>query len=228
MNATRKMSLGYGLMCLALGGIWLFHSMDMLPWRMSDYVFSWRFLLVIIGLFIVIKNSRSLFGLLVLSGGLIGTATYFWQLPEGWETFLPPAALILVGLVLILRPNPNKPKLDTSDENVLNRATIFGSFNHKVTSMLFKGGYLTCVFGENVIDFTNSHLGKDTVTLQAITIFGNSELLIPDGWDVKLDVTSVFGATEDERFLSDTSKDKEGTIVVSGVNVFGSLKVKGI
>lgn len=227
MNANRRMSISYGLLCLALGGIWLLHSMELLPWRVSDYVFSWRFLLVIIGLFAVAKNNRSVFGLLVLSAGLLGSVTYFWQLPEGWETFLPPIALIAVGAVLILRPNPDRPKFNSSDENVLNRATVFGSFNHKVTSVLFKGGYLTAVFGSNMVDFSKAHLGNETVLLHSVNIFGSAALVVPDNWDVKLDTVNVLGSTEDKRFITDMVVEKEGTIVVSGLCLFGSLTVKG-
>jgi predicted membrane protein len=226
MNSNKRTSLGYGLLCLSLGGLWLLHTMEKLPWWISDYVFSWPFLLVVIGLFIVIKNPRSVFGLLVLGTGAVSSIAKFWNLPEGWEGFLPPVALIFVGLILIFRPNPNRAKFDKSDANVLNRATVFGSFKHQVTSVLFKGGFLTSVFGSNIVDFTRSHLGSDTVIIHCTNVFGNSELIVPQGWDLKLNTNNILGSTEDKRYITDPSLEKEGVLEVTGFTLFGSLEIR--
>lgn len=226
MGTTRRMSLGYGLLCLALGGLWLLDEMGHLPYMIHDYVFSWRFLLVVIGAFILIKNSRSVFGMLVLAAGIISSATRIWQLPQGWEDFLPPLALIIVGAVLLLRPNPHRPKADASDENVLNRATVFGSFKHQMTTVLFKGGFLTAVFGSNLIDFTKSHLGKEHVTIQCSSVFGSSILIVPQGWDIKLNTSNILGSTEDKRYITDPSIAKEGVLEVTGFTLFGSLEIR--
>lgn len=227
MEKKRNLNLAYGLLCLSLGGIWLADTIGALPWQMSEYIFSWRFLLVVIGVFIIVKDSRSVFGILVLATGLVSTTTYFWDLPEGWEDFLPPVALMVVGLVLLLRPNRVKmPKLDTSDDNVLNRATVFGSYNNKVTSVLFKGGYLTSVFGSNHIDLSKAHLGKDEVVMQCTSVFGSTLLIVPESWEIKLETTNVLGSTEDKRFITDRVIEKEGTLIVSGLSLFGSLVVK--
>ena len=226
MNSNKRTSIGYGLLCLSLGGLWLLHTMEKLTWWISDYVFSWPFLLVVIGLFSVIKNPRSVFGLLVLGAGAVTSVTRLWDLPEGWENFLPPVALMLVGLVLLLKPNPNRAKFDKSDANVLNRATVFGSFKHQVTSVLFKGGFLTSVFGSNIVDFTRSHLGSDTVTIHCTNVFGSSELIVPQGWEVKLNTTNILGSTEDKRYITDPSLAKEGVLVVTGFTLFASLEIR--
>lgn len=202
------------------------NTMGTLPWRISDYVFSWPFLLIVIGLFIVIKNPRNVFGLLVLGAGAVTSVTRFWNLPEGWENFLPPIALMFVGLILLLRPNPNRAKFDKSDANVLNRATVFGSFKHQVTSVLFKGGFLTSVFGSNIVDFTRSHLGSDNVSIHCTNVFGSSELIVPQGWEVKLNTSNILGSTEDKRYITDPSLEKEGVLVITGFTLFGSLEIR--
>lgn len=226
MNSNKRTSIGYGILCLSLGGLWLMNTMGTLPWRISDYVFSWPFLLIVIGLFIVIKNPRNVFGLLVLGAGAVTSVTRFWNLPEGWENFLPPIALMFVGLILLLRPNPNRAKFDKSDANVLNRATVFGSFKHQVTSVLFKGGFLTSVFGSNIVDFTRSHLGSDNVSIHCTNVFGSSELIVPQGWEVKLNTSNILGSTEDKRYITDPSLEKEGVLVITGFTLFGSLEIR--
>lgn len=226
MESNKRISFGYGLLCLSLGGLWLLNTMGELPWRVSDYVFSWPFLLIVIGLFVVIKNPRSVFGLLVLGAGAVTSITRYWDLPEGWENFLPPIALMLVGLILLLRPNPKRKKFDTSDVNVLNRATVFGAFKHQMTSILFKGGFLTAVFGSNIIDFTKSHLGEDNVVLHCTSVFGSSELIVPQNWDVKLNTNNILGSTEDKRYITDPSIQSEGSLEITGFTLFGSLEIR--
>jgi len=226
MNSNKRTSLGYGLLCLSLGGLWLLHILEKLPSQLSDYVFSWPFLLVVVGLFIVIKNTQNVFGLLVLGTGIVSSVAKIWSLPEGWEDFLPPIALMLVGAILILRPNPNRAKFDKSDINILNRATIFGSFKHQVTSVLFKGGFLTAVFGTNVVDFTKSHLGDDEVNIHCTNVFGTSKLIVPQGWDVKLNTNNILGNTEDKRYITGPSLNTEGTLHITGFTLFGSLEIK--
>ncbi len=226
MNEKRRISLSYGLLCLGLGGLWLLDTMGHLPWQISDYVFSWRFLMVVIGLFIVIKNNRSVFGLLVLAAGLIFSATYFWELPEGWEDYLPPIALMVVGAILLLKPSGERKKFNTSDVNVLNRATIFGDFKHQVTSVLFKGGYLTAVFGSNLVDFTKAHLGADEVFIEITSVFGSNAIIVPDNWDVKLEITSILGSSDDKRIITEKVIEKEGTLVIKGTVLFGDFRVK--
>lgn len=227
MENNKRVNLLYGLLCLLLGGLWLLNTMGRLPWQMTEYLFSWRFLLVLIGSLIIIKNSRSVFGLLVFATGIVSTLALFWNLPDGWEDFLPPVALMLVGLILVLRPNhANRLKLDIDEVNGLNRATLFGSYKSTVTSVLFKGGYLSAVFGNNIIDFTRTHLGKDVVKVQCINVFGSSVLIVPANWDVKIETFNVFGSSEDKRIVTDSVSEKEGTFIVSGFTLFGNLKIR--
>ncbi len=227
MENKKRVNLVYGLLCLSLGSLWLLNTMGRLPWQLTEYLFSWRFLLVLIGSLIIIKDSRSVFGLLVFATGLVSTVALFWNLPDGWEDFLPPVALMLVGLILVLRPSrANRPKLDIDEANGLNRATLFGNYKSTVTSVLFKGGYLSAVFGNNLVDFTRAHLGKEVVQVQCTNIFGSSVLIVPANWDVKIETLNVLGSSEDKRIITDLVSEKEGTFIVSGLTLFGNLKIR--
>lgn len=226
MSSKHRVSIGYGLFCLLLGGLWLMHTLEIIPWRIDDYLFSWRFLLVVIGMFIVIKDSKSIFGLLVLSTGAISTVTYFWHLPDGWENFLPPIALIIVGLIFLLRPDPEREKFDVNDANVLNRATVFSKSEYKVNCTLFKGGYLSAMFGSNVVDFSGAHLGKENVILHCVSTFGNNKIIIPQGWDVTFKNRNIIGSTDDIRTIN-SGIEKEGVLEITGNNFFGKLTIVG-
>jgi len=226
MENKRRINISYGLLCLLLGGLWLLYTMGRLPDAISDYVFSWRFMLIVIGLFIIIKDRRSFFGLLLMAGGIIFSVADLWQLPDGWENYLPPSALIFVGLILLLRPSGEKKNIDPNDVNAINRATIFGDYKHQVTSILFKGGFLTAVFGANTVNFTKAHLGADEVFLHITSVFGSNVIVVPEHWDVKLETVSILGSSDDQRFVSDAVADKEGTLIVKGTVLFGDFKVR--
>lgn len=227
MENKKRVNLAYGLLCLSLGGLWLLNTMGRLPVELNEYLFSWSFLLVLIGVLIIIKNSRSVFGLLVLATGLVSTVASVCNLPQGWENFLPPVALMLVGFILIVRPHrANRTNLDADDTHVLNRATLFGSYKSTVTTVLFKGGYLSAIFGNNLIDFSRAHLGKDDVQVQCTHVFGGSVLIVPANWDVKIETLNIFGSSKDKRIITDSILEKEGTFIVSGLTLFGNLKIR--
>ncbi len=225
MSSKQRISIGYGLLCIALGGLWLMHAMAILPWRLDDYIFSWRFLIVVIGALVLVKNPQSVFGILILAVGGISTITYYWDLPEGWENYLPPIALIFVGLILILRPNPDRPKFDTTDENVINKATVLGKYEGKFNSVLFKGGYISSFMGSNVIDFSSSHLGKEKVTIYSSNTMGNCLIIIPKGWHLSFNNKNILGSNVDKCDKTDSTVNKEGTLEIIGTNFLGKLTV---
>ncbi len=224
MDFRRQRNLAYGFLCLAIGSIWLFHTMEVLPPRLSAYVSTWRFLLLVLGSFVFVKDKR--FGSIILIVGTVATIAYFWILPTGWQYFLPPTALILFGLSLVLRSLRRK-KLSLNDEHALNHATVFGRFHYKVNSLGFKGGYLTSFFGNSVVDFTAAQLDNAHATLRCNSIFGNATIIVPQDWVVKIKTVNIFASAKDRRSVADALNVKESTLIISGLSLFGSVKIQG-
>jgi len=48
---------------------------------------------------------------------------------------------------------------------------------------------------------------------------------VPEDWEIKIEVTSVFGGFSDKRVRSIVEKDREKVLIISGINVFGGGEI---
>lgn len=118
---------------------------------------------------------------------LLGFTT---ELVEGsvWSV-LWPSAVILAGIGVML------PRLERTPEAAGDTAYGFAALGSRVLtsrSKAFEGGELTVIFGNLVLDLTDAELApgaKITVT----AVLGGCEILVPDGWDVRLGGVPVVG-----------------------------------
>jgi hypothetical protein len=54
-------------------------------------------------------------------------------------------------------------------------------------------------------------------------------LIVPAGWNVKIDVFSIFGGVSDKRFIgSDTVRDNTRTLLLKGFVMFGGGEIKSV
>jgi predicted membrane protein len=69
--------------------------------------------------------------------------------------------------------------------------------------------------GENVIDM--------------FTLFGGSTLVVPRNWEVKVEITSIFGGFDDKRMYEkqETSADDK-ILIIKGLAIFGGGDLKSI
>jgi hypothetical protein len=97
-----------------------------------------------------------------------------------------------------------------------------------VTSQNFKGGRVTAIFGGSKIDLRSANLAKGRNVLDIFAIFGGTKLLVPTGWDIKIEVSSVFGGFSDKRRpRPDDVRDPSKELVIKGVTIFGGGDIEG-
>lgn len=72
---------------------------------------------------------------------------------------------------------------------------------------------------------SRASLAPGRQNLEVIMIFGGSKFIIPDGWDVKIELTSVFGGFSDKRSRSVVEKERDRTLVITGVTLFGGGEI---
>lgn len=225
MNEKQRINLGYGLMCLTLGVFWLLYTMEILPWRISNYMLSWRFLLVVIGTAILIKSRRNFIGLLSLGAGVAFSITQFIELPIGWENYLPPIALIIVGAILLLKPSGNRKKFDTQNNQAINQATILHSSKHQISSLLFKGGYITSILGKSTISLTKTHLANEEIFVETTCVMGKICIIVPENWNIKINTSNILGSSYDNRLIAQAPTNIEGTLTINGTVFMGNIEV---
>ncbi len=53
-------------------------------------------------------------------------------------------------------------------------------------------------------------------------VFGGSKIIVPQDWDVKVEVSAVFGGFTDKRIKSpEIERDLSRTLIIKGIAIFG-------
>lgn len=226
-NKQRHLILG---VVLVLFGIAIITDLlNIGSWNFRNIVFSWQMLLIVLGIvFISSSDSKPTGYILIAVGGFFMIPKIFHDLPHYWGSLFWPVMLIILGLVIIFNRGKggsisgrrSRHRSD-SNEDYLDDVAIFGGGDKNVHSQNFKGGKITHIFGGSKYDFRNVILAEGTHDLELIMIFGGTKLIVPEGWDIRLEMTSVFGGFSDKRTRSIVVTDPDRTLVIKGVNMFG-------
>jgi predicted membrane protein len=217
-----------GIIFVAIGGLLILRNLDILSWDLSHILISWPMLLIVIGLFNLSRKSSTA-GLI-----LIGIGTYFmlprlFDIPDDFFHNFWPLILVIIGIVFIFQWNrkPSLPNYSSSvDKNdILDETAIFGGRNMSLVSEQFKGGKVTAIFGGSKINLLYCKPVEGCV-IDVATIFGGTKIIVPEGWNVKSEVVSIFGGFEDKRGNSVISRvDQSKIVVIKGVAIFGGGEI---
>jgi len=228
-----------GIIVLVIGVVFLLSNFGI---KMPHWLFSWHTLLIVIGL--IIGAKRNFTGKAWLIMVLIGGYFTLQDITDfNLARFYFPIAFIALGLYLILKPkriNGDQWKkkaaaFNITDENPVEEADvsgadyvetvdIFGGSKHNVFSKNFKGADIVAVFGGCELDLTNADF-KDTVTLDVVAIFGGAKIIVPPSWEVKSEVTSIFGGVDDKRKILPLAGQERKIIKIKGLALFGGLNI---
>jgi predicted membrane protein len=208
-----------------------------------DWLFSWKILLIAIGIFIGLRhNFRDVTWLiLVLIGGIFLLNDVFPELT--FRRYMWPLALILVGIFIIARPrrgrswtnwgnvssNPSDSTTidDTnfSSEDYVEGTSIFGGTKKNVISKNFKGADLVNIFGGSELDLMQSDF-TGTAIIELTTIFGGTKLLVPSNWNVRSEAVTIFGGLDDKRKMPVVQENSDKTLLIRGTVLFGGIEIK--
>lgn len=215
-------------------GLFLIADMaDIIPWRMRDFIFTWQALLILLGIIFISNKESKGTGVILIAIGAFFLLPRFFELPHYWRSLFWPSMLIILGLVVIFGGKGHLGKKKafcgnntrSSNEDYLDDVTVFGGGDRTVNSQQFKGGKITHIFGGSKYDFSRSNLATGTNNLELVMAFGGTKLIVPEEWDIKIEITSVFGGFSDKRVRSIVEKDRDKTLIITGVNVFGGGEI---
>lgn len=225
-TGDKRMWLG-GLLIL-LGALFFFNSFDIIDYSFSRIVFSWPFFFLVIGLFILINTEKKTFGgILTGLGAIFIIPRIFPQIHYDGTIVI---ALILIGLGIYIIFN--KKKKDSQELNALRKDTIddvsiFGGGNKIINSTNFKGGNITSIFGGSEINLKTCKLAEGTNTIDILCIFGGTTIIVPNDWNVVMNVTSLLGGFSDKSIKDpNVVIDESKTLIIKGLVVFGGGEVK--
>ncbi len=229
-----------GLFLLGVGILLLANKMHA---GVPDWVFSWPVLVIAIGVLIGIQHRfRNLFWAIPVIWG--GFALIDQQRPElNLHNYTAPIVLILLGLFFILRRskyptytqrrewrNQWRSMRDRYDINNttngewIDSTSVFGGAKKVILSKNFKGGDITCFMGGAEIDLSQADI-QGKVVMDTTAVFGGIKLIVPPNWDLKIQITAVFGGVEDKRPVQATKVDPDKILVLDGAAIFGGIEI---
>ena len=241
----------FGVILIVLGVILILERLNLIPESVADMLMSWQMLLVGIGVLSLIGGNRTAGTILIIIGATFMIPELI-TVPHEIRRIYWPLILVAIGISILLRqrehqkiPQGNKngpiinPQGDnsyttsnsTNRENSMNTFddfVIFGGREIFINSQALIGGKATSIFGGIEFDLRKAGLQPGGAVIDCISIFGGCGFKIPMDWNVRNEVTTIFGAFTDKRgdTYNDRYYDPSKTIVIKGLSLFGGVEIK--
>lgn len=230
---TKNNKLILGIVLLLIGASLMLKNLGLLPaFGWFHVFFTWKMLLVVLGLTIIVAASNKLPGivLLVIGGMFILSDLHIIPVLSFWKVMVP-IILIIIGITIIFSKSLHlggfKGSHDTSSFDTIDEVAILGGSKKIISSSGFKGGKITAVFGGGEFDLTTSQLAEGNNVLELVAIFGGAGIFVPDDWNVKIDVVSILGGFSDSRKPSRILvRDESKVLIIKGFVLFGGGEIK--
>ncbi len=220
-----------GVIFLLIGLALILRSFNLFDTGFLDYIFTWPALLVVIGLVFILSRKQSNTGwILLIIGGLFLLKRTIDVSIFDHDLFWP-VLFIAVGALILFR-SLGSVKSQTRQSggkkaNTIDDIAILGGNERRITADAFEGGSVTSILGGSKILFKEATLAPGENVLDVFMVFGGSTFIVPDDWDVKVEVTSIFGGFDDKREFTERKEGtSESSLIIKGIALFGGGEVK--
>jgi predicted membrane protein len=216
-----------GILFVAIGGLLILKNLDFLSYDLSHILISWPMLLIVIGLYNLNRKAGSA-GVILIGIGCFFLLPRIFDFHEGFYHNFWPVILMAVGLVFIFQWRRSASfsfggNVDKTD--ILDETAIFGGRNMSLVTEQFRGGKITSIFGGSKINLLYCKPVEGCV-IDVATIFGGTKIIVPESWNIKTEVVSIFGGFEDKRGNSVISRvDQSKIVIIKGVAIFGGGEI---
>lgn len=250
--ANQKGKVLAGLIIIVIGSLLLLDNVGL---NLPGWLWNWSNILIVIGLFIGVKHNfrHSGWFIMVLIGSFFTLKEiYGHEINFGKVVF--PSMLVVLGLFILFKPKSNyrhkakwrkfnepEPftgynKADapgdfsteqqkTSSNDYLESVNVFGGSHQTIYSKNFKGGEIVAAFGGCDVNLTQADF-EGEITIDVTAIFGGAKIIVPAGWDVKSEVTAIFGGLDDKRSVQPATDGKNKLLVIRGIALFGGVDIR--
>jgi predicted membrane protein len=232
-NSKMDKRILLGGILIFLGGLFLLNTMNVLDFKISRVIFSWPFVMLIIGLFVIVNTDKKfLGGILSGIGALFLIPRIFPQIDYDGGVIIP-LILIILGTYIILkkRKQDSNPEFSTDSSSVnkdkIDDVSIFGGGTKIISSKNFQGGNITAIFGGSEINLINCELADGDNVLDVLCVFGGTTIILPKEWNVVINVTSILGGFSNKAIRNPSLVvDQSKTLHIKGLAMFGGGEVK--
>ncbi len=189
----------------------------------------WTLVIIVpcfIGLFTNKDKTGNIIGLLVGVILLLGMQNII-DFNLIWKLLLP-SIIVIIGLSLIFK-NTFNSKINNEIKKLNNKNTkdneycaTFSGQRIDFPNEEFKGATLNSVFGSISCDLREAKI-KEDVVINASSVFGGIDIIVPDDVNIKIKSNSIFGGVNNKK---KNNEDKKYTIYVNASCLFGGVDIK--
>ena len=231
-NTVDKRVLLGGIL-IVLGGLFLLNTMNVLDFRFTNVVFSWPFIMLVIGLFVLVNTEKKFLGGVLSGIGVLFLLPRIFPQIDYDGGIIIPLFLIILGTYIIIRKRKADPgNIFNSDSSRVNKdkiddVSIFGGGTKIISSNNFQGGNITAIFGGSEINLINCQLAEGDNILDVLCVFGGTTIILPKEWNVVINVTSILGGFSNKAIRNPSIViDQSRTLHIKGLAMFGGGEVK--
>lgn len=233
-NRNNNQSIAIGGIIIVVGAIFLFRNLGYFDFNIARYLFNWYSWIILAGVIVLSKrNGQDQLGYTLLAVGGIFLLMDLNIIPGFSLRTWWPLILVAVGVSYILKAqNSTVPDGVKPDGGIdfINDTNIFSGGEYHINSDNFKGGKITNIFGGGEYNLTRSQLSETSdAVLEVFVMFGGIELIVPPDWEVKSDVTALFGGFSNKKrsFQTDTAiTTRKKILYIRGTVLFGGGEIK--
>ncbi|WP_069648921.1 LiaF transmembrane domain-containing protein [Caloranaerobacter ferrireducens] len=216
----------FGILLVVIGVFLLLGETGIIDITIRDIISGyWPLILVVIGLYKLFTNSISkITGIILIIIGILlqlKVSEYFniFEYDLFW-----PIVIILLGIWILLFYKRDRWKVSSKD--VLSAFALFSGFNIKNSSQSFKGGNITSIFGGVEVDLREASILKEQeARIDILIAFGGAEIFVPQGWNVVIKGTPIFGGWENKT-VNNNFDTNSPTLIINSFVMFGGFEVK--
>lgn len=211
-----------GLFLILLGAFWVLSNLDLIHIEFSEW---WPLILVAIG-FVHLVGGRRFFNpgawfLIFLGIVFLLTENDILDWHQIWRYW--PVILIVLGVSIIIQRKGHLPSASSQEDEIAGSA-FFSGVEKKINSRHFRGGSVSALFGGVEIDLRDSQLDENGATIHASTIFGGTDIWLPESWPLDIQSTTIFGGIENK---TKNPLQKEGKrLTIKASTIFGGFEIK--
>lgn len=146
------------------------------------------------------------------------------------DVLIGPLILTGVGIFIVLQALKQHrrvpPELQQS-EGFLRGNAILSAFKHRHQSQTFRGGELTSIFGGFEVDLRQAMIEGPSARLDTFIMFGGGDVRVPEGWEVLVQATAIFGGVNDKTApMPTTGNEPRPRLVITGLVLFGGIEIR--